>query len=53
MQKIISQAQQYGLPMHEAAELPSEAEMGDLLRSGPRIHAGFHRVYDEDDSSDY
>jgi hypothetical protein len=49
MQRIISQAQQYGLPMHEAAELPPESEVADALRYGPRIHAGQLRGYDEDD----
>lgn len=43
VQPIISQAQQYGLPMPKQAALPPEAEFSDLLRSSQRVHSGLHQ----------
>jgi hypothetical protein len=36
---IVSQSDQFGLPQHEAAALPPESEMADLL-SRPMITSG-------------
>jgi hypothetical protein len=40
--EITPQSQQYGLPQKEARELPTAAEISDLL-SGPRITPGLMR----------
>ena len=45
--KITPQHEQFGLPHKEAAELPPESEVADLLK-GHRISSGMNSRYDEE-----